>query len=189
MKKELFFMVLLTGASFISCGMMDKIRGALGLHDAELVEAAGKGNIPAMQKALDNWADIDAYSSPMQDNFALYSAAENGQLDAVKYLIEHGAHVNTSTHYGETPLHAAARNGNADIINYLLDHGAQINKTTSWKMTPLHIAASKGQTAAVQTLVNRGANVNAKELTRGETPADMAKNPEIRDLLEKARRR
>ena len=45
--------------------------------------------------------------------------------DIVEYLVSHGANVNITNKYGETPLHIASENGNKNIVEYLVSHGAK----------------------------------------------------------------
>ena len=57
-------------------------------------------------------------------NTALANAANAGNLEIVKYLVEHGADVNIKGSKGETALFQSARNGRMDVVEYLLSKGA-----------------------------------------------------------------
>ncbi len=57
-------------------------------------------------------------------NQDLLDAARQGDLAAVKSLLERGAALETKTPYGQTPLYLAAMNGHADVATFLLDKGA-----------------------------------------------------------------
>ena len=54
-------------------------------------------------------------------------AARQNCLECVKVLLEAGADVNQTTHYGWTPLLTATQNRHYKIGAYLLDHGANPN--------------------------------------------------------------
>ena len=55
----------------------------------------------------------------------LMRAVEDGDLDAVKFLLENGADVNARDANGVTPLGLAMSKGNRDVAEYLMQHGAK----------------------------------------------------------------
>jgi hypothetical protein len=55
---------------------------------------------------------------------ALFHAARNNRLAAVKFLIEHGADVNRSDAVGTAALHRTSQECSDELIQYLIDHGA-----------------------------------------------------------------
>ena len=94
-------------------------------------------------------------------NNAIELASRLGHLKIVKYLVEHGANVNTMNREGQTPLNSAARWGNIDIVKYLISKGADVNLKKSF--TALMNAAENAQYAIVKYLVEHGANVNLQD--------------------------
>lgn len=91
-------------------------------NDAQLVEAAGKGDNKGVKDALDKGALINA-----KDQFghtALSEAAWYGKADTVKLLLEKGADPNVKKADGATPLQLAAAQNHQDIVE-LLQNGAQ----------------------------------------------------------------
>ncbi len=99
---------------------------------------------------LDRGAPLDA--APMR---ILSSLAEEGNLEAVKGLIERG--VSARANFDE-PIVAAARGGHKDVVNYLLGSGASIDAQDG---APLTAASSRGNLAMVRHLVGKGAAVRA----------------------------
>ena len=78
------------------------------------------------------------------NNTVLYIASRNGNLNMVKYLVEHGADVNIQNRWGETALYQASnRNGHLDIIRYLVEHGADVNIKDEDSKTVLHWSKTK----------------------------------------------
>ena len=71
----------------------------------------------------------------------IHNAAQNGNLNQVKSLLNQGVPVNSRTVYGWTPLHDAARYGRLNIVQELLKRGAHVNPRTRSGMTPLYLAA------------------------------------------------
>lgn len=64
---------------------------------------------------------IDAGADPAKDFFALHSAIEKGDLDAVKLLVNGGGDVNQG-------LQTAAGTNQVEIVKYLLEAGADPNQ-------------------------------------------------------------
>lgn len=91
---------------------------------------------------------------------ALYEAANEGQLDEVKELVQAGANPSAIVYGDGSPLIGAARSGRADITRYLLDQGADPNGVVPGDGSPLIAAAGHGRLDQVQMLVDRGADVN-----------------------------
>ena len=58
-------------------------------------------------------------------------ACHFGQLNMVRFLLSHGAEVNTTTSLGYTPLHQAAQQGHTLVITLLLEHKASPNAVTN----------------------------------------------------------
>ena len=81
--------------------------------EAEFVGAAGKGDLPTLQrlfksdKELVNAKDKDGRS-------ALIHAAYNGRLEAVVFLLKGGADVDARDKTKQSPLHRAASQGRVD---------------------------------------------------------------------------
>ena len=111
----------------------------------------------------------------------LYSAAFNGDILRIKFLLAHGAKIDgcSAKDALDTPLHALCFcSGCVPIIDRLLDAGIDIDAQNSKGNTPLLTAASQSygcgsSDGALPTLVAafiaRGANINLSN-HRGETP-------------------
>ena len=99
----------------------------------------------------------------------LHRAAQNGNIEEVRRLLENGADVNAQANNGSTPLHAAAEEGQREVVQLLLDGGADIEVRDMFGDRPLHMAAEEGQREVVECLVKNGADVNA-QADNGSTP-------------------
>ena len=88
--------------------------------------------------------------------------------------------MNTSDHYGWTPLHEASNAGNLDMLQLLLQHPAiKIDTTGTFNVaeqqfTPLHDAAENGHLHACKLLVQAGAD-STKTTVHGFRPTDLAR--------------
>ena len=104
---------------------------------------------------------------------ALFLAIENGHIDAVKLLIEHGADLTIRDKNGDTYLHCAAEYGQDDIIELLLDSGMNINVTTAGLQQNALIYAIRGvyrpryipPVRTVNLLLDYGIDMYCKEST------------------------
>ncbi len=136
-----------------------------------LIEAARAGDVVTVRALVGQGSDVNATRG--DGLTALHGAAERGNADVVRLLLERGARVDAATRIGAyTPLHLAARRGDAQVVRLLLGAGANPNAvTTNSGVTPLHLAAaSLGGKDAVSALLERGAEPNARELSAGQTP-------------------
>ncbi|MBI4619853.1 MAG: caspase family protein [Desulfobacterales bacterium] len=136
-----------------------------------LTQAAKEGDIAAIQKLLDQGANINEGGSMggIMAGSPLSYAAYHCRIEAVKYLIHKGADINNATGYtdygygggGLRPLHMAARSGCTEAIKLLLDAGADIDVRANegWGAA-LAIAAYKGHIKSVKYLLERGADVD-----------------------------
>ncbi|MEM6396546.1 MAG: ankyrin repeat domain-containing protein [Bacteroidota bacterium] len=115
--------------------------------------AASEGFPEIMELLLGAGADIDY-------GFPLHEAAEEGQLEIVRLLVEKGVNVNELDDRRLTPLGRAAAEDNPTVIRYLLGRGADLEKGT---YLPLHLAAEDGQVAALRALLEAGADVDARD--------------------------
>jgi ankyrin repeat protein len=102
---------------------------------------------------------------------ALLSAAEDGRMEDVKFLVKKGADVNfASPKTGRTPLMRAAENGHLNVVEVLLQKGARINlKSTYSGKTALMRSAQYGHAPIVRLLMEKGADVNSRSTASGKT--------------------
>ena len=88
----------------------------------------------------------------------IHNAAQNGNLNQVKSLLNQGVPVNSRNAHGWTPLHFAASSGRVNVIQELLRRGAHVNPRTRSGMTPLYLAAFWNTPHVVHALIRAGAN-------------------------------
>lgn len=162
--------------------------GATARIEAQLIDAAGSGEVSAVRSLLAQGVDVNGAKGDGMT--ALHAAAGGGRTEIVELLIARGAVVDSKTRIGSyTPLHWAARGAHASVAELLLNAGADPNAaTTNSGATPLHLAAAAIDGApTVATLLRHGADPNAREASAGQTPLMFAaaenRAAAIRELL------
>lgn len=149
---------------------------------APLAAAASKGKAAPVDDD-----DPDAFARPPAGGnggiTALILAAREGNMEALKILLDGGAPVNQQSANGNTALIVAGMNGNAEVINYLLERGADVNLANAQGWTPLYLTVKartmekgtmpnpkvdqEGLYRAIEFMVSHGVDVNAR--IRGNT--------------------
>lgn len=88
------------------------------------------------------------------------AALRNGDVRALRKLLDHGASANARDADGNTALMRAAVYGNVASMRVLLERGADVNATNAAGATPLMRAAFDYD--KLRLLVERGADINAR---------------------------
>ena len=103
----------------------------------------------------------------------LIEAAENGDVELVRQLIDGGADLNKQGQSGAA-LHRALARRHVDVVALLVARGADVNVANPLLGTPLHVAAGTGNEAMVLLLLERGASLNVARGSDGYTPLHVA---------------
>ena len=115
--------------------------------------------------------------NPEQYNSELYDAANSGDTEKVRLLLEAGADVNWANEAKSqnTPLIRAAENGHTECVSLLLNApGIDVNKANNTGNSPLSVAADNGHTECVRLLhAAPGININ-QAAQDGATPLILA---------------
>ena len=180
-------------------GADPKVSGP-SLDDTPFVQAAAAGDAEVMQLLLDRGAETKVVSgiafvyavatncSKCMDlaaknmdapaySFALLQIATFGDVNAVRFTLDHGANVNAADPMGRTVLMYAAVSDllPLDEVRLLIEHGANVNAKSHSGQTALDIAKLHGDTPIVDLLMKSGATVRTLvaspelKLQRGNT--------------------
>jgi hypothetical protein len=154
--------------------IIDVLRGAPG--ELDVFEAAALGECGRLGEILA--ADAMQVWAVSADGWApLHLAAAFAGPEAVRLLLEHGAHAHQVSHNAQRnqAMHAAVGLGDSpQVILLLLEAGADVNATQAGGFAPLHQAASAGKRELVEMLLANGARPEAR-CDRGKLPADYAR--------------
>lgn len=123
---------------------LDQLDSINNLYSHALLRATAKGDLDAVNAAINNGADINIHQSgTFSEGYTpLHVAAEKGHLEIVKTLIKNGAVVDARNKEMDTPLMLAVNNnGTLDVVKYLVEHGADIQAKNNRDMIPLEHAS------------------------------------------------
>jgi len=121
-----------------------------------LIVAVESRNIGAVRLLADAGAHIDNRAR-RTDRTALTLAAELGEINIVRELLERGADVDKTGEGTEVALIKAARNGHAEILQILVDADAYLDETDLSGNSALELAERNRHRAAAQVLRDAGA--------------------------------
>ena len=110
-----------------------------------------------MAKGADIGAKDESGKTP------LHFAADQGNVCAVRALVEAGADVNAHANNKVTPLHLAAKRRDVDLLRALLEAGADPNAINKRGLTPLFHAAIWGTPETVGLLIASGSDAGIRD--------------------------
>ena len=150
--------------------------GADPNKDTFLITAILERNTKAAKLLLDAGVDPNQVSSG--DRSALMWAAQRGNTEIVRLLLDKGAKVrenNAAMIKAVTVSPRGHRKEVPEIVKMLIEHGADVNTRFPYKnWTLLMFAVDNGFTESVKILLANGADAGAKDKD-GKTALDLAK--------------
>ncbi|KAJ5728342.1 ankyrin repeats (3 copies) domain-containing protein [Penicillium malachiteum] len=112
---------------------------------------------------LENGANVSRSDKVVPGLQPIHCAAQTGNIEGMKLLLEFDADVNAPSHTGESILHMAALAGRTLIARYLVEAGADV-ETTSDGRTPLHLAVSNGDGILCQLILENDPDPDIRKL-------------------------
>ncbi|VEF26295.1 Ribulose-5-phosphate 4-epimerase and related epimerases and aldolases [Shewanella baltica] len=121
----------------------------------------------------------------------LMLAAQAGDAELVKIMLEAGANPDLQDIKGMTALHSAAKSNSVDCVNYLLNLPCRLDLVTVDGRTPLHTATWMGNLHAVRQLIASAPKMAWHRDADKQTPLELAEhlieNPDEFERLSKER--
>ncbi|XP_015608806.1 caseinolytic peptidase B protein homolog isoform X2 [Cephus cinctus] len=145
--------------------------------------AAQYGNIPDLKKALADGVDVNA-RHPLGWT-ALQTAAINGKVQVIKFLLERGADVNAGDQFVNVYRSAMDKGWHSlDVLMYREEEFSDRlnNKATYQGFTALHYAVLADSKECVKALLDAGADPTI-ENEAGHRAVDYARDGEIKEML------
>ena len=115
----------------------------------------------------------------------LHIAVEHGDIELANSLIKHGAAVNDTNSFGDSPLHIAVKYSNTELALSLIKHGASLDQEDTFGNPPLHNAVEYGDTELALALIKHGASLKQQN-TFGDSPLHIAVKVGSTDISELA---
>ncbi|KAL3460118.1 ankyrin repeat-containing domain protein [Aspergillus heterothallicus] len=134
-----------------------------------LAIAARAGSVHICRALIGRGMDVNTRCEGFDHGTALVAAASQGYTEAVKYLVEAGAEVNTILDEGQgqfdNALEAAIDSGSLETTKYLIQEAGEdvhVQLPRSAHGFPLGAAANIPGTAMMKLLLDAGADVNTR---------------------------
>jgi ankyrin repeat protein len=154
--------------------------------ESPLIASSRLGHLPVVTALLDAGADVNQVEGGGRT--AIYWAAFKGDTEIINLLLDRGADPNIAEQDGYTPLIIAKSKGQYPAMTLLLERGADLNKADNKGRTLLHWASLTGNEKWINILLEKGADINQED-NKGNTAISVAKNEDIRKLLQDYGRR
>lgn len=142
------------------------IDAATHIGTTTLIAAASSGHLDMIKLLMSRGAD------PKKNNWygsALHCAAEAGQCESIRVLLDSGMSIDLIDDFGRTPLHCAMYARHVPTIELLLDLGAEPNARDHLGINLIHDAAQTGDERLMRRLL-RDERVDISATTvHGET--------------------
>lgn len=117
------------------------------------------GHRQAVQRLLDEGANVSAMAHLNHEMTALHLASLEGYEAVARLLIERGANLSMEDGAGQTALKISVSNGHEAVVRLLIEKGADVTVANRDGETVLWQAARWGREAIVRLLIGKGADI------------------------------
>jgi ankyrin repeat protein len=168
----LFLAAGILAAAGVRAGFAANQPPALPSAAEALHQAVRDGNLPEVQRLVNNGANVNSVDSTGSQ--PLLDAALSGRLEIAGFLLARGADPDArNTENGATALQYAIISSRTAVVQLLLTSGAHANSVSRDGQSMLHLAASKDNQAVVQLLLDAHADIAALDADQ-RTPLESA---------------
>jgi len=136
----------------------------VGCRDSGVQSAKAQSSLYTdIQNAIQRGDDLNASLANKENGYTFaHRAALDGDIEAMRLLLDHQVDVNVKDRIGATPLHRAVQTGHADVAGLLLENQADINALDNSRASPLFFAvgAESNSEEVVECLIQYGADIH-----------------------------
>ena len=171
----------ITAVLVVGCDESQQSPNTSQIKPSEVIdeEPIQRATPPQEPKPVEPIAETQKPKEPLEKTAenSIYTAAQEGNVEAVKIHLASGVELNQSDASHRTPLMRAAERGGKNgrqIVKLLLANGADVNATddnvdlhwngVKYGWTALHAAVFYHRKETVELLIANGADVNAKDM-------------------------
>jgi ankyrin repeat protein len=127
-----------------------------------LVQAAVNDDLDEVKARVIMRAKVNARDKSANGISPLHAAVENGNLEMIQFLLDHGAKVNIRDSDKRTPLMMMDGDATEEILDLLVRYGAKMQLADKEKNTVLHhLVQNTSNESLIAMLINLGVSVNA----------------------------
>ncbi|XP_071098541.1 ankyrin-1-like [Haliotis cracherodii] len=148
------------GASYLLSSNQNNLSNVRNKGDETFLIAAARNRHTDVCRVVLTYQSIDWRN--LHGDSAMHLAAEQGNTELIKLLIDRVKDVDQNNDKMETALHKALLGGHLETSKELLQKGADFSKTESMGLTALHCACYTGLSEIVEILVEKGCDLSAK---------------------------
>ncbi|XP_046329004.2 uncharacterized protein LOC124112875 [Haliotis rufescens] len=149
------------GASYLLSSNQNNLSNVRNNKGETFLIAAARNRHTDVCRVVLTYQSIDWRN--LHGDSAMHLAAEQGNTELIKLLIDRVNDVDQNNNKMETALHKALLGGHLATSKDLLRKGADFTKTESMGLTALHCACYTGLSEIVEILVEKGCNLSAKD--------------------------
>lgn len=146
-----------------------------------IVSAAQANNMNDVRTFIAKRVNVN--QTDPQGRTALSYAAELGNTQMAKELLDASASPDQRDRQGDAPLHWAANNGRVDVIKVLIAAHATVDVQDRQGITPLMSAITHNQVGSVRALLAGGADPKKTDFTGRDAFGWAAGQPTIAQVL------
>lgn len=133
----------------------------------------------------DHTSDIDGeHYRGVRTLSAICGAADMGQYETVRVLLDYGAADVYDYSVGWPPICLAAGTGCEPTVDVLLEYGARLDETTHGGATPLYLAVAEREIAVVKHILHRSTLEIDILVNSRQTPIHKAKESRYHKIIE-----
>jgi ankyrin repeat protein len=147
-----------------------------------IVNAAAANNSADVRTFIVKRANVN--STDLQGRTALSFAAELGNTEMAKELLDARAAPDQRDKLGNVPLHWAANNGRVEVLKVLLAARAAVDAPDRQGITPLMGAIAHNQPEAMKVLLAAGADPHRQDFTGRDAFGWATNQPSLARLLQ-----